>query len=204
MPSDRRSAFVKKSQLKIALYSALVVTLLGIMLMREFVWRYQSPFSLTLEGRVTNGRDTSQVRIDEFTETKVDTVQSEFENARSGVTRVKIILQGKADTLSFLAHGHYYSSLAPLTFSNDRAEELFLIPNTEQGLALGVGELVYLDTAGKLSITHVQSSSVADADGDSVFEIRGGPTHELQHLDRSQKNWIAAPEVNRELRKPKP
>ncbi len=146
---------------------------------------------------MTNGRDTASIVLDEYTETPVDTVRSEFRNPRKGVTSVTVVQVGKPDTLQFLAHGHYYSGMVPITFSSDRARELILIPNTEQGLALGVGELLYLDTAGKLSVIHIQSPNVGDIDSDGVFEVFDARAGAALHLDRGAKKWVVVPDFNR-------
>jgi hypothetical protein len=192
---------VKKSQVKIVLYSTFALVVLALMMMREFVWRYQSPFSLRIKATLSNGADTANITVYEYTGSSVDTVRSEFKDSRSGVTKVMIVNREKNDSLYFIAHGHYYSNSVPITFSTDRARELLLIPNTEQGLALGVGELIYLDTAGQLSAIHVQSPNVGDVDSDGVFEIYDMSVRKFLHLDRAEHKWNVALQVNHDATK---
>jgi len=171
------------------IYGALFGLFVLFILLRELVWRFTSPFSMDIHGMLTNGSDSVSVTIHESTDTPVDSVREEFGDPRSGKTSVRVIPQSHASPLSFVATGHYYSSAVPLTFSEDHARELFLIPSTEQGLPLGLGELIYLDTSGNLNTLHIESRNMGDVDSDGVYEIYDNFRHTFLHLNRASRNW---------------
>ena len=174
------------------LYVVIFVVVSTALILHEWQWRYDSPFKYVAERQLLWGPNSEKrmVHIEQFTLTPVDSSRREFKDPRNGVTDVTIWQLGRADTLRFKARGHYYSGFLPAKFTNDGSAQIFLIPNTEQDLALGVGELIYLDSAQKLAVQHIESTNVGDADKDGVFEIYDRSLGTFEHLDPMQGKWI--------------
>jgi hypothetical protein len=171
------------------LYAVAFVGFIVLLGMREWKWRFISPFTFSVTRSVTGNTGPVSITIRQYTETPVDTVRSEFGDPRKGVTAVSIWKAGSLDTLKFVVKSHYYSTMSPITFSDDHATEIFMVPNTETGLALGVGELVYLDANEQLHAYHIESSNIGDLDSDGIYEIFDRVSGTFQHLDRATGTW---------------
>src|SRR5471030_1931951 len=100
---DPDSTLPKKRKRGNLIYATLFLLFIAFFAMREWKWRFLSPYEMRVTRTLTGNTANIPIIIRQFSTTGVDTIRSEFSDPREGVTKVSIWKIGDTDTLTFSA-----------------------------------------------------------------------------------------------------
>ncbi|MFI5262899.1 MAG: hypothetical protein ACHQM6_00130 [Candidatus Kapaibacterium sp.] len=180
-----------KKKVTRAIYIAVSLLFLILLIGSEFFWRYDTKLDITIS---TSLRDAAlnqrKLVIHELSDSPVDTTRREFKNILHGKTDVAIALEGSRDSIHLSFTGKYISEARPMHISSDSSTQIVLIPNTLQGLPTGSNSIIYLrnDSLKLLEFP----AFIGDVDHDGNEEVNIPEEGGWMRLNTATGQWIPA------------
>ena len=181
-----------KNKVMRVVYITLSLLFLFYFIGSEFFWRYDPKLDMTIHTSLRdNNLREKKITIREYGDSPVDTSRREYKDILHGKTVVTVSLNGSSDTIRFILEGKYISESRLLHISADSSTQLLLIPNTLQGLPVGLNKIIYLQNDSMLVLKEF-SGFIGDVDHDASEEVNIPEKGGWMRLNTSNGEWVPA------------